>query len=144
MWLDDEKGLQPLEVNYAAGIPPNAMGRPFWVADGRVGLRRESYGSGGKQTKEALEFWGTPRRFFVPAFTATLEQLLAQATDLLLKPPLLQPGPAARFQPVTLSPAEVQPAAEFIVLAIEAGRKDKLKKIDIQLNLSPPTLWILP
>jgi hypothetical protein len=39
---------------------------------------------------------------------------------------------------------DVSAAAEFIVMAIEAGRKDKLKELDFSLKLSTPVLWILP
>ena len=39
---------------------------------------------------------------------------------------------------------DVLAAAEFIVIAIEAERKDKIKSIDFELKLSKPVLWILP
>jgi hypothetical protein len=144
MLLDPQAGLAPLEVHYAAGIPPNTPSKPYWVADGQVTLSRQSYGSGGKESREAELFWSQPRRFFIPAFAAPLEALLSQAMQMLLQPPPLQDGPAARFEPVTASVEDVQPAAEFIVMAIEAGRKDKAKKIDFTLELSSPELWILP
>ena len=144
MLLDPKIGLVPLDVHYAAGILPNTPGKPYWVADGQVTLSRESYGSGGKEGREAELFWSQPRRFFLPAFAASLEALLSQAIQMLLQPPPLQNGPAARFESVTASVEDVQPAAEFIVMAIEAGRKDKAKKIDFALKLSHPELWILP
>jgi hypothetical protein len=144
MLLDLSAGLTPLEVHYAAGIPPNAPGKPYWVAEGRVTLSRYSYGSGSKEAQEAELFWSQPRRFIIPAFAAPLEALLSQAIQRLLQPPALQPGSPARFEPVTASVEDVQPAAEFIVMAIEAGRKDKAKKIDFTLQLSSPELWVLP
>ncbi|MBN2549246.1 MAG: hypothetical protein JXB15_08820 [Anaerolineales bacterium] len=141
MMLDEDQGLLPLEINCAAGIAPNVPGKPFWVADGRVALKRETYD---RQTGESEQFWSQPRRFLIPAFNSTLENLINLGTSLLLQPPSLQPGPAARFEPVTLSPNNILPIAEFIVIAIEANRKDKLKKVDFSLQLSPPVLWILP
>jgi hypothetical protein len=39
---------------------------------------------------------------------------------------------------------DFQPVAEFIILAIEASRKDALKRADFSLMLSQPALWILP
>lgn len=141
----EETGLQSLEVNYMAGIPADAKGKPYWVVQGQVSsLQREKYGSGSKETQQAQTFWSQAQRFFVPAYSATLEHLLAQATQLLLQPPALQKGTAAPFEPVTLAIEDVRPAAEFIVVAIEAGRKDKLKKINFSLQLSLPVLWILP
>jgi hypothetical protein len=142
--LDEEKGLGLIEVNYAAGIPPNGLGKPYWVSDGQVTLSRQSYSGGKRETDEAGQFWSGPRRFFIPAFELSLENLLSDATNRLVTPPNLQPGPAARFQPVILSSRNILPTAEFIVMAIEAARKDKLKKVDFSLELSAPVLWILP
>ena len=142
--LDEEKGLDLLEVTYAPGIPADDLGRPYWVADGRVTLSRQAYSGGRRETEEAVQFWSVSRPFFIPAFNISLENLLSDATGRLLNPPALQPGPPARFHPATLAVANIQPVAEFIVMAIEAGRKDKLKKVDFSVQLSTPVLWILP
>jgi len=56
----------------------------------------------------------------------------------------LSSGPATPFEAVTLKREDLSAAAEFIVMAIEAGRKDKIKRIDFELKLSKPVLWILP
>ena len=142
--LDPAEGLKPLQVYYTAGIRPGAPGKPYWVVDGQVVIqRRESYGSAGQALQEAQRFWSQSRRFFLPAYSATLEALLAQATSLLVQPPALQAGPPAPFEPVMLSLEDVQPGVEFIVMAVEAGRKDKLKTVDFSLKLGEPALWIL-
>jgi hypothetical protein len=73
-----------------------------------------------------------------------LEKLLSQAKNLLIKPPILQQGPATSFEAVIVSAEDVYPAAEFVVMAIEAGREDKLKTLDFKLQLSEPVLWVLP
>ena len=142
MLLDESKGLLPLQVQYAAGIAPDAVGRPFWVADGQVSLQRELYS--GNKTAEAQLMWAQPRRFTIPAYNCPLETLLQYGPQLLLKPPALQPGPAARFQPVTLSPGDIQALAEFIVVAIEAERSDMLKQIVVSVKMSEPVLWVFP
>ena len=142
--LDEETGLQPLEVNYSARIPANTAGQPYWVAEGIVILQRETYGSSRKQAAEAQQFWSMPRRFFIPAFHCPLEELLTQGSHLILQPPDLQPGPPALFEPVTLYAEDAAAAAEFIVIAIEASRPDKVKEISFELQLSTPALWILP
>ena len=144
MALDVAKGLTPVQVHYMEGIPPNGRGKPHWVADGQVSLQRDVYRSSGKSAQEAAQFWSGPRRFIIPAYPLSQEELLAQTTRFLLQPPALKPGPQAQFEPVTLSMEDIQPAAEFIVLAIEAGRKDMLKNIQFTLKLSLPSLWILP
>jgi hypothetical protein len=144
LFLDDEQGLLPLDMHYTSSLPPGRKGLPYWVAEGRVTLQRETYGSSGRSAKEANTFWSEPRRFFVPAFTCPLETLLTRGVQLLLQPPQLQPGPAVPFEPVTLSLQDVRPAADFIVMAVEAARKDKLKRVEFSLDLAAPELWILP
>ncbi|MBL8058510.1 MAG: hypothetical protein JNK29_17535 [Anaerolineales bacterium] len=134
-------GLAPLEIFFDARLDPRVHGRPFWVAEGRVGLRRETYS--GNQDRQAQEFWSQPRRFCVPAFTCPLETLVSLGMELLREPPDLQPGPAAPFTAVTLPRADVRDMAEFIVVGVEAGRKDQLKRLEANLQLSEPELWIL-
>jgi hypothetical protein len=142
--LNDEKGLFPIAVYYASNILPGAIGKPYWVVEGQVSLQRESYDSGSKQNTEAEGFWRQKRRFFVPAYPITLEALLAQGVNLILQQPLLEGGPPTRFEPVVLTAEAIYPTAEFIVMAVEAGRKDKLKKLDFRLSLAAPVFWILP
>ncbi len=140
--LDEEKGLVPVEVNYSAGLAPNAKGKPFWVVDGQIGLRRQTYS--GNEEREAQQFWAQPRRFFVPAFACPLETLLDLGQKMLLRPPALQTGSSAPFDPVILHLEDVQAAVDFIVMAIEAGRKDKLREVEFSAKLSAPALWVLP
>jgi hypothetical protein len=143
MALDEEKGLTPLEVQYSSRIPANAAGKPYWVVQGEATLvDRQTYA--GNKDRDAQPFWSQPRRFIIPAFTCPLETLLERGMDGLLRPPDLQPGPPTRFEPVTLYAEDIPAAAEFIVMAIEAGRKDKLSQLLFSLKLSNPGLWILP
>lgn len=142
MALDEENGLLPLNVKYSNAIAPNQLGRPFWVSEGRVQIRRETFGN--NQNREAEAFWSRPRRFFTPAYSSSLEALLAQATQFLQNEPAFQPGPPVRFAPATLPMKDIYATAEFIVVAIESGRRDQLKRIDLKLELTSPELWILP
>jgi hypothetical protein len=142
MRLDEDKGLVELAINFAAGIPNEAKGKPFWVADGTVTLQRDTYS--GDQSREASQFWRQPRRFFVPANALPLETILEIGMSLLLRPPAIQPGPPASFEPVVLPIEDVHATAEFIIVAVEAGRKDKLRSVQFSLQLSDPVLWVLP
>lgn len=149
MSLDEESGLLPQLVYYSADIPPDTPGKPYWVAQGQVTLQRYSYGSDKGQREEAQHFWGQPRRFFLPAYQANLEQLLSQGIRYLLQPPQLTEaqvpaGSTVHFAPITMDIRDVRKAAEFLVVAIEAARPDKLKELTFDLDLSPPNLWILP
>ena len=141
--LSEEKGAVPLAINFAAGIPANQAGKPFWVATGQVQVQRQIFG-GGDQTRDAQVFWQTPHRFFVPAYDLPIDQMIDLGTRLLQQNPNIQTGNPAGFLPVTLHIEDVRPAAEFIVIGIEAARKDKIKEIQFSLNLSAPELWVLP
>jgi hypothetical protein len=135
-------GLAPIEIHYAAGIAPNAKGRPFWVAQGQAALQRQTFH--GNQSREADLFWQNPRWFCVPAFNLPLDQLVSLGVQLLRQPPQWQPGSPAPFYPVTVLPDDVRPLAEFIVVGIEAERKDDLRELRISLTMQPPQLWIVP
>ena len=141
--LSETKGTQPLVVNYAAGLMADKKGRPFWVATGQVNLQRRLYGAG-DQSASAQAFWQSPHRFMVPAFALPLQTLVDVGSNLLLQSPILNPGTTAPFLPVTLATGDIQPMAEFIVMGIEAARKDNLKEMTFTLNLSSPELWIVP
>ncbi|MBN1953898.1 MAG: hypothetical protein JW900_02500 [Anaerolineae bacterium] len=141
--LDEEAGLVPLAVHFAANVPGTA-GRPFWVAKGQVGLQRQTYHGSSRAKQEAAAMWDRRQRFFVPAFSCPLDVLVDVGARMLLNPPDLQPGEPVPFAPVTLSPLDVRPVAEFIVMAVEAERKDKLKALHFVVEMEQPELWILP
>ena len=138
---EDRMKLLPLDVYYQAGIPAAAPGWPFWVVDARVTIQRSTFG--GNSNAEAQQTWSQPRRFFVPAYACKLDHLVEVGHRLMSTPPLLQPGPASAFQPVVLATRDIQPYVEFIVMAIEISRKDKLKNVDMTVSVSQPALWVL-
>jgi hypothetical protein len=143
--LDEVQGLSPLEIHYSSGIPANQKGKPFWVAHGRVNIQRDSYaGKSDRIVREVEEFWGQGRTFVIPAYQAPLEELLAVALGYLKKTPSLDEGPVAKFDPATLSPKDLTSAAQFVVMAVEADRKDKLKRLEPGVELEDPVLWVLP
>jgi hypothetical protein len=144
--LDAAEGLGPLDIHYARGIPSGKTGKPYWVASARVSLERAAEGGGWFDRIEhhSEHFWEGERRFYVPAFTMSLDDLLDLSQEMLVNPPDLDEGPAVSFAPVSLSPTDLPALIEFIVLGIEAGRKDKVTSIDISVELDTPTLWILP
>jgi hypothetical protein len=142
--LDEEHGLAPLEVHFAAGNASEGRGNPYWMTEAVVTLQRETYSMSSKRVEEARRFWSQPRRFSVPAFTCPLDTIISLGTGLLRRPPELQPGQPLPFAPVTLHPQDVAALVDFIVVAIEAERADKVKQIHFSAHLSPPSLWILP
>lgn len=144
MMLTETSELVPCEFNFSADLAAQQSGRPFWVAEGVVTLRRESYNVIGDSDHEAMAFWSQPRRFFIPAYSCNLEEMLTTGLHLLTNPPPLVKGAIAAFSPITHSTEDFRPFAEFLILALEAGRKDKVKQVHFDLELKPPVLWILP
>lgn len=143
--LDPSSGLVPLEIHYSASFTPDQTGKPYWVTKGRVTVERETYGgTSGRIQQEVETFWGLDRVFVIPAFSATLEEMQSVAVNYLRQPPNLQEGPPLRFDPVTLYPDDLRAMVQFVVLAVEADRKDKLRSLDVEVDLQPPVLWILP
>ena len=142
--LDENHGLVTLEVHFAAGVAADGKGNPFWVAEGLVTLQRETHSAFGGKAEEARRFWSQPHQFFVPAFTCPLDLLISLGTNLLLHPPELQPGTPIPFAPITLFPQDVPALVDFVVVAIEAERTDKVKKAHFSTRLGSPSLWILP
>lgn len=139
-----DDGLIPLQVHYSLRIKPSQKGHPFWVCEGRVTIDRNTYGSFGKKTKDALRFWEQPRQFIIPAFPYPLDEFSRRGVQWLQKPPAMEPGLIADFEPVTVAAEDVSAWAEFLVIALEAERKDKVKNIKFNLQLGEPQLWILP
>jgi hypothetical protein len=141
--LSPEGQLEPVEIYFAAGLQSGVQGKPFWVAQGSVtNLVRKRFK--GDQSKDMLMFWAAPRQFFVPAYEMSLESIVETGLKWIESQPALLPGPPADFLSVTVLPDDVPALAEFIVLAVEAARKDKLSRLDFDLQLTTPELWIIP
>ena len=140
-------GLAPLAVNWAAARPGASGVRwlPFWVFAGAVSFRsREVYGVFGSGSQPD-KLWSSPRRFYIPAFPAPLQQMQTLGADLTRKQVELKPGPpGGALANCTLFPDDARHAIEFVVLTIEAGRSDKLKTVEFTLDLNEPELWVLP
>jgi hypothetical protein len=139
-----DAGLGRVTVQWAAAAGAAGLDqwRPFWVFGGSVRFqqRLSTRGEAGPD-----EFWLAPRRLFVPAFATQLAQLQALGGDLTRRQPALQAGqPAGPLQGCTVLPEDALRAAEFVVVSLEAARKDKLRTIQFSLEMAPPELWLLP
>jgi hypothetical protein len=105
--------------------------------------RRQSFG--GRTDPDKL--WDTPQRFFIPAWELPLKELEDMGAALLKRGLRPAPGPApagGALSACSLFPEDAVQAAEFVVLTIEAERRDKLKRIEFKIEASAPELWLLP
>jgi hypothetical protein len=136
--------LQALSVFFSPQIRPGSRGRPFWVTPAQVTINiRETYR--GNNAADSAAFWGSQRLFYIPAYQASLENVISTGMGLLKSPVYIQPpGAVMPFLPVTTGMEDIRPLAEFIVLAVEADRKDQLKEVKFDLRLRQPQLWVLP
>ncbi len=139
-------GLAPITVRWAAAKSGAANLRwlPFWSFTGAVRFNQR-LNFGGRSEADAL--WQQPQRFFVPAYPCSLPDLQAMGAALLKRRLNPTPGPTpagGQLAHCTLFPADAKQAAEFVVLTIEAERKDKLKKIEFTIEATEPELWLLP
>jgi hypothetical protein len=139
-----EDGLARQTVQWAAPPAGQRAARwlPFWVFSGTVRFHQR-LNHGGNPAPDDL--WLAPRRLFVPAFACPLAQLQALGGDLTRRQPALQAAPpAGPLQGCTVLPEDAGRAAEFVVVSIEAARKDKLRSIQFSLDVAPAELWLLP
>lgn len=140
--LSDEKGLVSLDVFFSKEIQPGSIGKPLWVVRGTTQIkRRETYK--GDEMRAAQDFWSSPKLFYIPAWETSLDEVVSRGVALLLNPIRMETGPAARFLPVTTPREDLSALAEFMVVSIEADRKDAMKSIDFALSLEPAQLWIM-
>jgi hypothetical protein len=140
--LDEGADLQPVEVHFAkAREGTEVRWLPFWVTSVRVQiLERESYG----RNQPPDERWASPQQFVLPAFDTLPEEAGAWGARFLREPVRMEAGPIGILSGVTVTPEEAQALAEFVVLTIEAERRDKIKSLRALLDFGPAELWCLP
>lgn len=145
----DERGLATLAARYAAPRQEGATHwLPFWIFYGRVHLaQRDTQGGSRRAGKTAERFWQAPHHLYVPAWDLPLPEARALGSDLVQKQPLYQaiPRPAeVHFTPATVTAEDALKLLEFIVLTIEARRKDWLKNLRFRLEVDEPEFWLIP
>lgn len=142
----DEQGLSLVEVRYAVSEATDRW--PFWLFSGQVLLdSRETQGGKRSATKEAQQFWGVPRRFYLPAWELDWQEAKKWGIDLLKEQPVFQAMSRpidGRFRAATVPAADADKLIRLLVLTMEAARGDWLEHISFRLQLEPPELWAIP
>lgn len=119
---------------------------PFWIFNGRVLIKRRET-QGGSAENESRQLWGSPRALYVPAWEMSLQTAQNVGSRLIQQQPNLQKverPEEAHFLSATVMPDDARKLLEFIVLAIEARRKDWLKKLEFDLEVGDPQMMALP
>jgi hypothetical protein len=144
-----QTGLQEINVTYTAPATDQIDAwLPFWVFDGRVNIeKRESQGRSKGADEDAARLWGSPRRLYAPAWNVRAGQAREFGSRLVQKQPAFQT--IERLQDALLTEAiitheDALKLLDFIVLTIEARRKDYLRNILFQIEAGKPQLWAIP
>jgi hypothetical protein len=155
--LVDDEGVRTADVRFAVSSRAAAQGGrwlPYWVFHGRVHIQqRETQGGGGwgilglTPEAESRQLWGSDRYLYVPAWNLHLREAQAIGSELIQAQPAhsFVPRPeSAQVETATIMAQDAAKMLEFIVLAIEARRKDWLKRLVFELEVGPGELWLLP
>ena len=120
---------------------------PFWVFTGRVNITLRETQGGRSRKKDTAGLWGEQRRFFVPAWELGLHVAQDIGSRMVQWPPSFEKidrPEGAHLQTAIVTPKDGKKLIEFIVLAIEARRKDWLRDLEFELDVGEPKLWALP
>jgi hypothetical protein len=145
-----DDGLSLVSVQYARPRSEAGVTRwlPFWVFHGRVQVKRRLTASGGRSRQEEMaRLWGEPRYLYVPAWELSPRTVRDTGSKMIQSQPAYQAiaRPAdAHLTPVILTTQDALKMLEFIVLTIEAGRRDWLEHLEFRLEVGEPVLWALP
>ncbi|MEZ4594215.1 MAG: hypothetical protein R3D55_24200 [Chloroflexota bacterium] len=144
-----ETGLTPLTLQFAApAVEKFDAWLPLWVFNGRVHItNRQTQGRNKQAEQDAEQLWNYPRRLYVPAWDLPTETASQLGGDLVQRQPAFartdQPQNAP-FVEAVVTPEDALKLLEFVVLTIEAARKDWLKSLDFHIEATTPQLWAIP
>lgn len=144
-------GPQRMKIWFAVSERKKDVGKnwvPFWVYEGRIHIQQRETQSGWRtKDKDADRFWGEPRRLYIPAWDLDLHAAQDIGSQLIVSQPTFhfveQPA-EYQLTMATVTPEDAKRLLEFLVLAIEARRKDWLKELKFEIDVGQPQLWALP
>jgi hypothetical protein len=119
---------------------------PFWVFEGSVLIKQRETQGRRSDTDDARRLWDSPRLLYVPAWDLSIhiaQEVGSKLTQRQLTMHVIERPPEAQLLPAAVSQADALNILEFIVLAIEARRKDWLKELVFDLEVGEPKLQAL-
>lgn len=144
-----ESGLDTISVQFAAAaVEEFDAWAPLWVFNGRVHIHsRQTQGRDRQAQQDAEQLWGYPRRLYVPAWDLPTEAACQLGGNLVQHQPTFQPAdPPKRVTLIeaVITPEDALKLLEFVVLNVEAARKDWLKDLQFTIEVTTPQLWAIP
>ena len=146
--INTDSGVSQTTVQYAQAKENAEAWLPMWVFDARVNITsRRTRNRDGRSDKASQELWGSPRQLFVPAWTLDMQTARQLGTKLIENQPHLQvtdkPNRATMTE-VVVQQEDALKLVEFIILSIEAERKDWLTDLKFDIQTQAANLWIIP
>lgn len=144
-----QSDIKAIDVKYAAPSSNDVTAwLPMWVFKGKVNItRRESQGSSKGADKDAAQLWGSANRLFVPAWQEPVQQARGIGSQFTVRQPRLdpiEPTDEMLMQEATITPEDGLKLLDFIVLSLEADRKDWLEDLQFNINTTGHELWAIP
>jgi hypothetical protein len=145
----DQRGVHKHAVRFA--LPTKADEKtqkwlPYWVYQGRVEImNRETQGRSDNKASQLQ--WANPLRMYVPAWEISMQVAQQVGSQLIQRQPVtrfIERPDGAYLEPAVVSPEDAFGLLEFIILAIEARRKDWLRALDFRIEGGEPELWAMP
>lgn len=147
--IDPDKGVQETSLSFAA---PKSAGvsswLPMWVFDAQVNITsRRTRSRDGRSEKASQAFWGVPRRLYVPAWTPNMQSARMLGTKLVENQPQFQATDkpsGAHLSEMVVAEEDALKLVEFIIMSIEAERKDWLTDLQFNIQRQATNLWAIP
>ena len=147
--IDPDRGIQETTLNFAT--PKNSevsSWLPMWVFDAQVNITsRRTRSKHGRSEKASKEFWGVPRRLYVPAWTPNMQSARMLGTKLVENQPqfqLTEKPSGAQISEMVVAEEDALKLVEFIIMSIEAERKDWLTNLQFDIQKQAVNLWAIP
>jgi len=142
-------GRIPVHFAVAEGVSVTTVKWvPFWVFEGRVHIKKRETQGGRRSDREDSEaLWAEPRRLFAPAWNVNMRTIKELGSRLIQRQPeyrLIDKPDDARLTSATVTPGDALKLLEFIILAIEAQRKDWLRDLLFEIETGKPEFWAMP
>ncbi|MCA9961104.1 MAG: hypothetical protein KC443_18820 [Anaerolineales bacterium] len=143
-----DQGVQTIPITYGLPTTTEFSWHPFWLFAGQVAIHtRQTQGGNRADANAAQQFWGVPRRLYVPAWELPIHEARELGARLVREQPLYRAGDKPDpfvLQPATIDIADARKLLEFVVLTIEAQRSDWLRDLQFEIQATVPQLWALP
>ncbi|WP_420629265.1 hypothetical protein [Candidatus Leptofilum sp.] len=145
----NESGLDTISLQFATpAVEKFDSWLPLWVFNGRVTItNRQTQGRNKEAQQHSEQLWGYPRRLYVPSWDLPTETACQLGGDLVQRQPTFQrTDPPDKFSLVeaVVTPEDALKLLEFVVLSVEAARKDWLKELHFTIEAAKPQLWAIP